>query len=681
MRLMLIVVLLICVPAKNVQAGPSLLDRATLHALAEEVSGATAKRNLEFVATQHRMRGSRGFEAAAEYLAEQARSYGLKDVIIERYPADGEIFYGTQRSRQPWDVDFADLWELRDGADPLRLASWEAMPVRLAQDSESAEQGSSIEVELVDVGSGTSKADYAGKDVRGKLVLVSSQPGAAAPLAVDTYGAVGLLSYAQNQRTGWWKENENLVRWGHLETFAKTPSFAFMLSLKEARAFQKRLSSGEIIRIKAELKAGKHAGDYQVLSALIPGSDEILSREEIVFSCHLDHQRPGANDNASGCVAILEVARTLSKLIDEGKISRPKRSLRFVWPPEIEGTLTRLVAIGENAGRIKAAIHLDMVGGGPVTKATFHVTRGPASVPSFINDVAEHFALLVNQQSAQFADGGAPTMPLVSRQGGKEALRADLVPFTMGSDHQVYAEGSFKIPSIYMNDWPDRFIHTNFDVAANIDATKLKRAAFIAAASGWFLATIEKSDLPALTNVIQQRSVKRMSDVYSKRTQVDSQEQQNINRQALRFEQAVVDSVSSFVASDEPYRQSHATHLMALANMLGVTTEQLNRDSQSAVYQRNPEIIGPMGVFGYDYFSAHYPADKPVPALLKYQGLWGSGGEYAYEVLNLVDGVNTVRDIRDAVSAIYGPVSEQLVEQYLSALATINVTYLQKSEL
>ncbi len=38
-------------------------------------------------------------------------------------------------------------------------------------------------------------------------------------------------------------------------------------------------------------------------------------------------------------------------------------------------------------------------------------------------------------------------------------------------------DSSFGIPAIYMNDWPDRYIHTNFDTAANIDTTKLKRAA------------------------------------------------------------------------------------------------------------------------------------------------------------------------------------------------------------
>ncbi len=660
---------LVCVFCLTAQAEQLLLDSDVLHALSEEVSGATAKRNLEYVATQHRMRGSRGFEAAAHHLAEQAESYGLQDVTIERYPADGEIFYGTQRSRPPWDVDFAELWDVSNASSPIRIASWETMPVRLAQDSESGQ----VEAELVDVGNGTSEADYQGKDVQGKLVLVASQPGAPAPLAVDTYGAAGLISYAQNQRTGWWKENENLVRWGHLGTFAETPSFAFMLSLKEARAFQARLAAGETVRLKASVEACKHAGDYQVLSALIPGSE--LPDEEIVYSCHLDHQRPGANDNASGCVTILEVARSLAKLIREGSISQPKRSLRFVWPPEIEGTLTRLVSLGdEGAEQIKAAIHLDMVGGGPNTKATFHVTRGPASVPSFVNDVAEHFAVFVNQQSAQLADGGNPKMPLLSNEGDKDALRAETVPFTMGSDHQIYAEGSFSIPSIYMNDWPDRFIHTNFDVPGNVDATKLKRVAFIAAASGLFLANMDSEDLPAVGEVIRQRSLVRAAELHARRHQVSGTEQVNLLRQTLRFEHAVAASVSGFAVLDTGYSQAHAKHMEALGQLLGYDSSAgADSTPESPIYQRNPSVTGPMGVFGYNYFGAHYPDDAARPGLLDYQGLWGGGGEYAYEVLNLVNGVRTAAEIRDLVSATYGPVSQPLVVEYLQALETIQV--------
>lgn len=92
----------------------------------------------------------------------------------------------------------------------------------------------------------------------------------------------------------------------------------------------------------AVVKAGQHPGSYDIATATIPGADRQLRNEEIVYSCHLDHPRPGANDNASGCATILEVARTLRKLIDEKRIPAPRRTIRFVWPPEIEGTMALL---------------------------------------------------------------------------------------------------------------------------------------------------------------------------------------------------------------------------------------------------------------------------------------------------------------------------------------------------
>ena len=59
--------------------------------------------------------------------------------------------------------------------------------------------------------------------------------------------------------------------------------------------------------------------------------------------------------------------------------------------------------------------------------------------------------------------------------------------------------------------------------------------------------------------------------------------------------------------------------------------------------------------------------------LLKYEGLWGSGGEYAYEVLNFANGKLSVQGIRDKVSAIYGPVLLEDVIQYLKALESVGV--------
>src|SRR5580700_351719 len=92
---------------------PPLLPEKDVAALANELSGETAKRNLEVIATFHRQRGSRGFHAAAELVAERARAYGLSDVQILEFPADGKNFYGTQRSRPGWDAETGELWDMR----------------------------------------------------------------------------------------------------------------------------------------------------------------------------------------------------------------------------------------------------------------------------------------------------------------------------------------------------------------------------------------------------------------------------------------------------------------------------------------------------------------------------------------------------------------------------------------
>src|SRR5882762_5411862 len=431
--------------AGRAQQGTPLLAEKDVARLADELSGETAKRNLEGLARLHRQRGSAGFHAAAELVAERARAYGLSDVAILQFPADGKIFYGTQRSRPGWDAEEGELEEVKEGKDVkakgnetvLKLASYRAMPIVLAEDSESAD----VTANLVDVGEGTKEDDYAGKNMKGNIVLVGAQPGAVQDLAVGKFGAAGIVSYAQNQKTAWWGEDENLIRWGHLETFSSNKTFAFMVSLKTARGMRERLARGEKIQLHAVAKAGQHAGNYEVVTATIQGADAKLKEEEIAFSCHLDHQRPGANDNASGCVTILEVARTLQKLINEEKLARPARTIRFIFPPEIEGTMALLnghamlnkpseiqnsngtmtirtsdyVVFGpELAKRIKAVVHMDMVGGGPETKAVFHVTRGPMSLPSFVPDVAWAFADWVNEESYKFAATGKAEYPIVA---------------------------------------------------------------------------------------------------------------------------------------------------------------------------------------------------------------------------------------------------------------------------
>ncbi len=646
---------------------PPLLPEKDVAALANELSGETAKRNLEGLARFHRQRGSQGFHAAAELVAERARAYGLSDVAILQFPADGKIFYGTQRSRPAWDAEVGELWEERDAGAATKMASYEAEPIVLAEDSESAD----VTAELVDVGAGTKESDYGGKDVKGKIVLASAQPGAVQDLAVGKFGAAGIVSYAQNQKTAWWGEDENLIRWGHLETFSPNKTFAFMVSLKTARALPERLAHGEKILLHAVVKAGQHAGNYEVVTATIPGADPKLKEEEIAFSCHLDHQRPGANDNASACVTILEVARTLQKLITEGKLARPARTIRFIWPPEIEGTMALLNARPEFAKRIKSVVHMDMVGGGPETKAVFHVTRGPMSLPSFVHDVAWAFAEWVNEESYKFAATGEAEYPLVAPEGGKEPLRAEYSAYTMGSDHDVYQDSSFGIPAIYLNDWPDRYIHTNFDTAANIDPTKLKRAAFIGAASGYFLAQLTGNNTKDVFDKAPPISQKFFELRERRSAQLPRAEADVVHRAFEYYRVSVLQSVSVFHQGDPRMIDDtpHIWHDYSAGLPPPVKTAK-----GKLVFRRKQEPRGPLAVFGYNYFEDHAKvAGVATPKLLSYEGLWGAGEEYAYEVLNFADEKRNAQEIRDAVSAEYGPVPLEMVVEYLKALEKIGV--------
>ncbi len=107
-------------------------------------------------------------------VAERLRAYGLSDVAILQFPANGKIFYGTQRSRPGWDAEVGELSEINRGGPPVcdkekvengkivfntdcgpaytrKIASYEAEPIVLAEDSESSD----VTAELVDVGAET----------------------------------------------------------------------------------------------------------------------------------------------------------------------------------------------------------------------------------------------------------------------------------------------------------------------------------------------------------------------------------------------------------------------------------------------------------------------------------------------------------------------------------------------
>jgi hypothetical protein len=680
--------LILVLPPAAAQRKVTLMSDEALEAIRDEVSGAAAKATVRELAQMHRVQASEGYRRAAELMKERATAFGLSGVEIEKLPADGETLYRHFRAYYGWRAEAGRLWEVSPRNE--RLGDYGEMKVALADYSQDAE----VTADLVDVGQGDSENDYRGKDVRGKIVLAGGSLPAVHRLAVEERGAAGMLSYFPNQRTGWSGDDPDLVRWGHLDPANTRNTFAFMTSPRQARALQARLASGETIRLRAEVKARLVPDYFEVTTGVIPGTD--LTNEEIVFTCHLDHQSPGANDNASGAAAILEAARTLSLLIKTGALPPPRRTIRFVWPPEISGSFAYLVRRPEIASRLKAGIHMDMVGGAPAaTKSVFFVSRPPASIPSFIGDVGEVFFEYVKDGSRRVTSRGDFTEAILSPEGTKEDFVAEMQGLDLGSDHQVFGDSAFGIPMLYFHDWPDVYIHTNKDVPENLDATKLQRVAFLGAAIGYTLASVGASEAPALLAESAGRGAMRLGADRARALAVMSaaegeavhqayREARNRIRYGLRREKDGLESIVKFTGTRTdlgPWNQSlesiHAGDVIAarttydalcrergIAPLADDALEPKPTAKGSRVPVRSETVQGPTNLYYYDQLAATLGPDTPSISL----------DELAqFEVLNFTDGRRTVAEIRDAVSAELNPVSIEAVSEYLEVLARARV--------
>ena len=273
-----------------------------------------------------------------------------------------------------------------------------------------------------------------------------------------------------------------------------------------------------------------------------------------------------------------------------------------------------------------------------------------------------------------------PHIPWSHPEGSKQALLAQFSEFTPGSDHDVYECGSYRIPAIYLNDWPDRYIHTNFDSAANIDPTKLLRAAFIGGASGYFLASMGEAEFEPVVGEIEIRHLERSATLLRRSHNLGASKE--VTDEVVALTQSTLLYEAQFLRSTEPFipnrqsidRERVANPLEGVGGMRKPAT-----GDGLLIFTRAAEPKGPLSVFGYDYFADHYGASRARSLKVSgYEGLRGSGEDYAYEILNFVDGKRNAQQIRDAVSAEYGPIPFAYVIEYLRALESIGILQVEK---
>lgn len=218
----------------------------------------------------------------------------------------------------------------------------------------------------------------------------------------------------------------------------------------------------------------------EVVTGVLPGSD--LSDQEVLVVAHLCHPRPGANDNASGCGLGMEIARAISTLVGSGALSRPRRSIRFLFVPEMYGTVSYIDAHPEWPKSVVAGINLDMVGEDQAsTGSCFIVTSTPWSCPSAVNDIAEYY-------TRRFFDkkiGFDPASPVPIR-------RYRISGYAGGSDHYILVDPTVGIPTVFLGHWPDRFYHSNMDSIDKTDPEEFRLVGLVAASYVLDIASFDK---------------------------------------------------------------------------------------------------------------------------------------------------------------------------------------------
>jgi hypothetical protein len=704
----------------SAQQSPFLPD-AVYRVLVNEVSGDVSNEHVRWFTHWHRpTAGSEGFEEVAKYIERKAREYGLEDVRRIHVKSDTVA----------WKVNSAELRVV----EPFerRLAYSPEVQLSVADGSRPADIASA---ELVDVGDATEK-DFEGKEVRGKVVLTGGSIAAAMNEGVWKRGALGVIAISTARATDY----PDQLAWMRVPAESpdksKQASFGFVLSPREGQRLRRELASSKVpITVSVKIDATFTEPPFQsFVEAVIRGSS--IHDQDVVLTGHIQEERFSANDDGSGLANVLEIGRALKKAIDEGRLPRPARDIRFWWCDEIGGEEQFFALYPDERRQIVANINQDMVGAlqSAGSRVQF-VTREPWSRASFLGDVVESvLTAIVAGNTGYLAPGQVPptpsglpadglpvpglsyTRPILAPLGTLERYDARIIPFHNNTDSMVFNMGVVGIPAVTFTNWPDDFIHSTGDDLWQVDPTQLERNAVAIAGMTWFIATARDAQVPLLATHVYGRALERMSrDGRVAMEMVEAALPPNADlagaparqalaaaweragrlvREAARRERRALESVRVF-ANDG-----------AAAKFLAATLAQLPTDQDALkrldvyvrglVQARMPGVAEPSVVAGAAGKDAKPSLASQVPVMTDaVQAFLEKRRQVErprtlhplmqFEVLNFADGKRTAREIYEAVAAeadsagawYYGTVQQADVEKILESAAKAGIVSLK----
>lgn len=510
-RIMLVTLFTVAAFAAGVPAQEkedrTLLPQVQMTSIINEVSGERAMHNLLELVPYQRVRNPAEYNVhfqETDVMVRLAREYGFDNVSIESFAA-GQAWQPTQGELWITSPKSTKLYDIHDVA--LSLASLNS--------------NGDVSGELIDIGAGTA-ADIAAKgDLTGKFVLSAQSVSGLGNIytQVVAKGAVGVVGLSQIGIQRALDYPDQIVSTTANAPAGKEMTAAWNVSPRTARELQGLLARGDKITLRSIVKSTQVPTRSEIVHAEILGDGS--TTQEVATGGHLYEGviKQGANDDNSGCALTLEMGRAYIKLIKEGKLPRPKRTVNFQWLAEISGTNYWLGAHPDKAAKIIGDLNFDMealrVGD---SRSYWVLQRTPDSFPSYLNDIAQsmmEYIADISRERVRFrANGYLPSQPVESARGSKDAFYIKIDKHYGSSDHVSYMQKG--IPAVMFITWPDMWYHSSEDTIDKQDTTQYKRAAAVGLGS---LAALAGGTDELAARILQEnlgRGLARMGDSHTK---------------------------------------------------------------------------------------------------------------------------------------------------------------------
>ncbi len=477
----------------------SQLDKY-LELVRSEYSGQKALETTAFVADRWRSPGNTGFDESIFHVQKQLEEAGYKQA---EKGSDEKLSYRLERyplGKLAWDPIDAKIYLPGQDKPLLEFSSNRNM---IAINSFSTPK-KGIEAEVVYIES-CDKASIEKLDLKGKIVFGECSGYSLFKLAVEKQGAIGILSYNiphYNQP----EKHQTSIPFTGIPLNSELKTWAINLSYAAKTAIHEHLKKGPL-KLKVNIETKIFPSEELTLIAEVRGSRQAEKR--FVFSAHV--QEPGANDNASGVGAQMEMARVAATLLKKGKIA-PDRTITFLWGVEIKSTNRYIKQDPTRAAGIHWGMSLDMVGEDTEkTGGTFLIEKMPDPSAIWTRGEDKHTewgAGEVDQDEFNPHYFNDLIEYVCRRQATATNWTVNTNPFEGGSDHQPFLNA--KIPGLLLWHFTDVFYHTDADRIDKVSPTTLANVGISALSSALMLTKASETTAIDVINITEYAALKRL---------------------------------------------------------------------------------------------------------------------------------------------------------------------------